>query len=111
MYAALFEMDSMFGKHQYIFQGNTPEAIVIELENEQSLECLIRHGRGAEDGEGQAALDKLECFYNKYVDGNITMEDIAALDIAISIGTIKCLTIAEGVDAIASLKKEYPNAR
>ena len=33
MYAALFEMDRMFGKHQYIFQGNTPEAVVIELEN------------------------------------------------------------------------------
>lgn len=111
MYAALFEMDSMFGKHHYIFQGNTPEAIVIELENEQSLECLIRHGRRTEDAAGQAALDDLELFYNKYVDGNVTMADIASLDITISIGAIKCLTVAEGVDAIASLKKAHPNAR
>lgn len=28
MYAALFEMESMFGRHQFIFEGATPVAIM-----------------------------------------------------------------------------------
>ena len=84
MYAAVFEMESMFGLHQYIFEGNTPVSIMVAFENQQSLECLIRHGRYEEGSEGQCELDKLECFYNKYTDGSITIDDIASLNIKIS---------------------------
>lgn len=111
MYAALFEMESMFGRHQFIFEGATPVAIMDAFEYEQSLECLIRHGRCEEGREGQLVLDRLEEFYNKYVDFDLTMDDIAALDVKLSIGTIKCHTIVEGPEAIAALKEQYPNAR
>ena len=111
MYAALFEMDSMFGRHQYIFEGNSPVSVMVEFENEQSLECLIRHGRYEESAKGQLALDKLEDVYNKYVAGTITMDDIASIDIKISIGAIRCCLVAEGEDAIAAIKAQYPKAR
>lgn len=111
MYAAVFEMKSMFGTFQYFFKGKTPMAIIDALEYEQSLECLIRHGRREEGRDGQLALDRLEEFYNKYMDYNLTMEDIAALDVELSVGTIKCHAIAEGEEAIAALMEQYPNAR
>ena len=111
MYAAIFEMKSMFGLHQYFFEGTTPVAIMDAFEYEQSLECLIRHGRREENREGQIVLDRLEEFYNKYMDFNLTMDDIATLDVVLSIGTIKCLGIAEGAENIAALKAQYPNAR
>jgi hypothetical protein len=111
MYAVLFEIDSMFGRHQYIFEGKTPEAIMTEFEYEQNLECLIRHGRYEEDAKGQLALDQLEAFYNKYVSGSITIEDIASLDVKISMGSIKCLAFAEGEEAVTVLKADDPNAR
>ena len=111
MYAAVFEMESMFGRHQYFFEGATPAAIMDAFEYEQSLECLIRHGRREENREGQIVLDRLEAFYNKYMDFGLTIDDIANLDVQLSIGTIKCMGIAEGTEAIAALKEQYPNAR
>ena len=111
MYAALFEMDSMFGRNQYIFEGASPVAIMAAFENEQSLECLIRHGRYEEGPEGQLSLDKLEEIYNKYVAGIITIADIASIDAKISIGAIRCLSVAEGKEAIAEMKTQYQKAR
>ena len=111
MYAALFEMESMFGRHLFIFEGNSPVAIMDAFEYEQSLECLIRHGRCEEGPEGQTVLDRLEEFYNKYMDFELTMDDISGLDVKLSVGTIKCHTIVEGAEAITALKAQYPNAR
>ena len=111
MVAAVFEMKSMFGLQQYWFQGVNAIAIMDAFEYEQSLECLIRHGRREENQEGQIALDRLEEFYNKYMDYDLTVDDIAALDINLSIGTIKCLSIAEDAEAIATMRAQYPNAR
>ena len=110
MYAAVFEMDSMFGKMQYFFKGRTPRVVMIEFEDVQSLDCLIQHGRYEEDADGQLALDRLEEIYNKYSDGTITMDDIASINVKISIGAIKCLAVAEGKEAVASLKEQYPKA-
>ena len=111
MYAAVFEMESMFGQFRYICEGETPEAIVAAFECEQSLECLIRHGRCEEGRDGQLALDRLEAFYNKYMEYKLTMSDIAALDVKINLGTIKCLAVAESAEAIAALEMQYPEAR
>ena len=111
MYAALFEMDSMFGRLQYIFEGKNAEELLDEFEYEQSLECLIRHGRYEEDAKGQLELDRLEAVYNKYTDGTVTIDDLASLDAKISIGAIKCLAIVEGEEAINKLKAEHPKAR
>ena len=111
MYAAVFEMKSIFGTFQSFFKGKTPMAIIDALEYEQSLKCLIRHGRREEGRDGQLALDRLEGFYIKYMDFNLTIEDIAALDVELSVGTIKCHANAEGEEAIAALVEQYPNAR
>ena len=59
----------------------------------------------------QKELDKLEAVLDKYYDGSLTPDDLLTLDISISIGTIKCVCIEEGDDAMDKLRTQYPNAR
>lgn len=55
-------------------------------------------------------LDKLEEILEKRNYGDLTNEDLLDLDIKISFGTIKCVEITEGDDAIEKLKEKYPHA-
>lgn len=111
MFAALFEMTSWMGCQQYIFAGNTASDLLSEFERVQDLGCLVRMGRGQESKKGQKELDKLEAILEKYYDGSLTADDLLTLDIAISLGTIKCVCIEEGGDAVEKLKAQYPGAR
>lgn len=111
MFAALFEMTSWMGCQQYIFKGNTASNLLSEFERVQDLGCLVRMGRSQENKKGQKELDKLEAILEKYYDGSLTTDDLLTLDIAISLGTIKCVCIEEGDDAAEKLKKQYPGAR
>lgn len=76
----------------------------------QSLECLVNMGLSREKAKGQKELTKLSLIIDKYDDGTLTVEDLANLDVKISIGAIKCLEIAEGDDAEVKLKEKYPKA-
>lgn len=111
MYAALFEMASWMGCYQYILEGNSASDLLSEFEQVQDLGCLIRMGRSQESKKGQKELDKLEAILNKYYDGSLTADDLLTIDIAISLGTIKCVCIEEGDDAVETLKAQYPSAR
>ena len=86
------------------FEGDSPSAIIRGVERVQDLGCLLRMGREEEGEKGQKELTKLEAFLEKYQNGALTMEDISNLDIKLSIGTIKCLGIADGEEDIAKLK-------
>ena len=111
MFVALFEMTSWMGRELYIFKGDTASKLLSEFEQVQSLGCLVRMGRGQENENGQRELDKLEAILDKYYDGDLTPDELLTLDISISLGTIKCVCIEEGDDAVAKLKAQFPNAR
>lgn len=87
------------------FEGDTPSAVIKSAEKVQDFDCLLRMGRMEEGKRGQKELSKLEAFLEKYYDDSLTVEDISNLDVNLSIGTIKCLGIAEGEDEITKLKK------
>ena len=110
MYAALFEMDSIFGPMQFIFQGKDATEIMTAFEDVQDLDCLVGMGRAEEDAAGQLALDKIEEIIIKYQNGCLTVEDLRAFDVRISIGAIKCVCVVESNEAISELKAQYPKA-
>lgn len=111
MYAALFEMTSWMGCQQYIFDGGSVSALLSKFERVQDLSCLVQMGRSQESQKGQKELDKLETILDKYYDGSLTADDLLTLDIGISLGTIKCVCIEEGDDAVDKLRAQYPKAR
>ena len=111
MYAALFEMDSWMGLEQRIISGSSAADLLYGFEEVQHLGCLVRMGRSEEGPEGQKMLDKLEEILNLRDNGDLTNEDLLTLDIKISLGTIKCVEIAEGDDADEQLKEKYPNVK
>ena len=83
-----------------------------KFEDVQSLDCLVRMGaREERSAAGKKAISKLEEVLDKHYSGTLTNEDLLGLDIKISIGAIKCITILEGDDAADKLKAEYPKAR
>ena len=65
---------------------------------------MLRMGREEEDEQGQKELDKLEKFLDKYYDGALELSDVEQLNIDLFVGSIVCLGIAEGDEAIAKLK-------
>lgn len=111
MYAALFEMTSWMGCQQHIFQGESASDLLSEFERVQSLDCLVRMGRYQENQNGQKELDKLEAILDKHYDGSLTTDDLLTLDVSISLGTIKCVCVEAGDDAVDKLKEQYPRAR
>lgn len=111
MYAALFEMGSWMGPEQHIVHGNSAADLLYGFEEVQHLSCLVRMGRGRENAEGQKMLDKLEWILDKRDAGILTNEDLLTLDIKLSVGSIKCVEIIEGDNAVEQLKEKYPHAR
>ncbi len=111
MYAAVFEMTGWLGVQQYVFEGDGPEQIMDRFQQIQDLDCLVMMGMQQERGAGKKQLEKLEEFLGKLYRGKLTMEDVRALDVNISIGHFRCLDVAEGEEAIAELRQKYPAAR
>ena len=110
-YAALIEIDSgWLGKEQYLIKGASPKKIMQKFESVPDIPCLIQMGRSQEDAAGQQSLDLLENLYNKYQSGKFTIDDLALLNVSVSIGSIICRSIAAGDEEISALKAQYPNA-
>ena len=105
MYAALFELTSWRGTEKHVFEGVCAAELLAKLEEVQDLGCLIRMGRTMEhSAEGKKALKKLEALCDKAWFGSFTVEDLLTLDVHLEVGTIKCIAVVEGEDAIAQLK-------
>lgn len=110
-YAAIIEIDSgWLGKEQYLIKGASAKKIVQKFESVQDIPCLIEMGRSQEDANGQQSLDLLESFYDKYQNGKITLEDLAALKVSVSIGSIVCLGVAADDEEISALRSQYSDA-
>lgn len=110
-YAAVIEIDSgWLGRDQYLFKGASPKKIMQKFESVQDIPCLIQMGRSQEGPAGQQSLDHLEALYSKYQNSKFTMDDLALLNVSVSIGSIVCLGTATGDEEISVLKTRYPNA-
>ena len=110
-YAALFEIVSDYeGTTHFFFKGPTAKKIIQKFDAVQNIPCLIEQGRDAEDPQGQEVLDQLEAFYQKYLSGSVTFEDLQTFHVSLSIGSIRCACIAAGDEEIADLQSRYPKA-
>lgn len=108
MTAAIFELVGWVGCERYFFQGETAAEVLTQLNRVQDLRCLARMGWVQElSAEGSAAIDHLWTMLDKQMDGTLTVQDLSALNIELSIGTLKCLGAAEGKQAVARLKRKY----
>lgn len=108
MVAAIFELVGWVGCERYFLEGETAAEVLTQLNWRQDLRCLARMGWVQElTPEGSAAIDHLWKVLDKQREGTLTVEDLSALDIELSIGTLKCLGAAEGTQAIARLKRKY----
>ena len=112
MFAALFEMESWLGTKKYIFEGGTASEMLSRFEEVQDLGCLVRMGQHEERSvAGKRAIKALEDLLDKHYSGGLTNKDLLELDVRTSIGAIKCITVVEGNEAIAQLRKDHPKAK
>lgn len=110
-YVAVIEMESWLGTEQHIVKGDNAGELLVEFEKIQSLDCLVRMGRSREDANGQKQLDKLEAILKKKYNGDLTIVELKKMDIKLTIGSFKCLTVEEGEKAENVIKSVYPKAR
>lgn len=106
MHAALFEVESWMGTDRYVFQGESAGDLLLQLDKEQNLYCLIDMGRSSEGPKGQKELDKLENIIELYRSGKLTVADLETMNIQISIGSVRCVKVVEGDEAISALRAE-----
>ena len=93
-----------FGWLSRVLEGDSPCAIMRQLEEIQDFDCLLEMGRMQEGASGQQELDKLEEFLEKYRSETLTMQDIADMDISLRAGPMFCYGVAEGEEEVAELK-------
>lgn len=111
MYAAVLELKSWMGKRTYFFEGETPTDIIFKFQQEQNLECLVRMGSMEEDKKGLKEINKINAFLKKYYSGKLKMKDIKEFSFNLSVGSCRCIDVAEGDEAIVALKAAHPEAR
>lgn len=73
------------------FEGETPEKLFEAMERVQDFECLLEAGRNFE--ENKKELDKIEYLLDRFYCDELSFDDIKNLDINLSIGNIKCLSM------------------
>lgn len=109
-YAAVIKLrNEWIGTKTYLFWGESPAEVILEMEQRQDLPFFISQCQDFET-EKRGRLDELDAFYAKYASGALTVEDIAALDFDMKVGQICCLAAAQGENAVATLAQYYPNA-
>ena len=109
MYVAIFELYGGY-RMQSLCKGENANELFDAFNKVQSLDCLVSMGSSRERAKGKKELAKLESIIAKRYANNLTIEDLAGLDVTLSIGSIKCLEIAEGDNAEAELRAKYPRA-
>lgn len=111
MYAAVFEMVSWMGTNVYFYSGKTPDDLIRQFERVQDLDCLVFMGREEEDSKGQKEIDRIEAFMEKHHARTLTINDVKEFAFTLSIGSFRCIDVAEGKEAVDALKAAHPEAR
>ena len=110
MYAACFQVSGWAGAQSFLFSGDTLKEVVDGLNGIQDLFFLGLMSRM--DGEAAAGeLTKLETFTERYQSDILTEEDVADFAVELSIGSIRCVELCCGEDALEKLAGKYPEAR
>ena len=109
-YAAVFESESCWGREQYIFEGESAEDLIAGLEHVLDLSFLTGMDRGKEKWSGRRTLGKLESLMGKRSDGRLTVDDVRRLNVKFSMGSVRCVTLMEGINAKFTLMERYPKA-
>ena len=110
MYAACFQVSGWAGAQSFLFSGDTLKEVVDGLNGIQDLFFLGLMSRM--DGEAAAGeLTKLETFTERYQSDILTEEDVANFAVELSIGSIRCVELRSGEDALEKLAGKYPEAR
>ena len=100
MYAAIFEI----GMDIVLCEGDTAMELYEAACERQDFHCVLNMGAMYEKAAGKKELKKLIAFLEKADDGTLTVDDIKALDVHLSIGNIRCRAFAEGEEEITTLK-------
>ena len=109
MYAACFSIAGWAGLQEYICSGEKLMDIADKFNNIQDITCLAMMAQqmGAEDPE---TIDKLLHFVERYEKGRIQSKDLEHFDVSLSVGSMKCLNLCKGKEAVRQLIKEHPSA-
>lgn len=75
------------------FSGETPEKLFEDMERVQNFECLLRTGQNFE--EDTEELNKVEFLLDRYYCDELSFDDTKNIDIRLSIGNIRCLSLTE----------------
>ena len=107
MKAALFEIKSWIGTERYLIKARSVRGLLTGLQKHQNLECLVMYG----DEEDADELAKLSTILKAAKRSALTLEQLAQMDVHLSIGDIKCVGVAddddeEGAARLAAMANE-----
>lgn len=76
-------------------EGDTPADLVSEIEKAQDLQCLCQMAGTMGTKKDKKEIGKLIEFLEKYNDDMLTIDDIRGLNVDLSIGSLKCVSLEE----------------
>ena len=76
-------------------EGDAPADLVREIENAQDLRCLVQMAGTMGTPKDKKEITKLIDFLEKYEDDTLTIDDIKALNVNLSVGALKCESLVE----------------
>ncbi len=91
MYTAEFQVGWM----TVSAEGDTMEELVSEIEREQDLQCLVQMVGTMGTKKDKKEVPKLMDFLDKYYAKQLTAEDVRNLNIHLSVGDLKCVSLSE----------------
>ena len=109
MYAACFSIAGWAGPQEYIFTGGKLLDIADKFNDIQDITCLAMMAQqmGTEDPE---TIDKLLHFIERYEKGRIQSKELKHFDVNLAVGSMRCLKLCKGNEAVTQLIKEHPGA-
>lgn len=90
-YAATFSIGWMTIKAE----GNTPAELVQEIEKAQDLQCLVQMAGTMGTKKDKQEIRKLIDFLGKYNNDELTIDDVQNLDVQLSVGALKCVSVSQ----------------
>ena len=76
-------------------EGETPEELIQAVERVQDLQCLVQMAGMMGTKKDKKEISKLIDFLEKYHSDELTIDDVRNLNIALSVGGLKCKSLKE----------------